>query len=61
MQRHGYKCIGVADELPPHARHPLAKHGCKVQPVAVLELVHEFARDVVVAHGGAGAVVGRWQ
>ena len=47
------------EQLAPGARHPAAQHRREVEPVAVFEGVHQRAGDIVVAHRGAGAVVGR--
>jgi hypothetical protein len=58
MQRDRHERIGIGGEFPPGTRHPAAHHGRKIEPVAVFEAVHQFARDVVVTDGGAGAIVG---
>ncbi len=59
VQRHRHERVGVRQQFAPGARHPAAHGGREVEPVAVFEGMHERARDVVVAHGGARAVIGR--
>ena len=59
MQRHGHQRIGVADDLAAGGRHP-APHGRgEIKAIAVFQRMDQSAGDIVVAHGGAGAVVGR--
>ena len=43
----------------PARDHPAAEQRRKIEPVAILEGVHQLGGDVVVAHGGARALVGR--
>ncbi len=51
--------VGVGEQLAAGARHPAAHHRREIEPVAVFEGMHQRAGDVVVAHRGAGAVIGR--
>ena len=55
----GIERIGVRQQFAPGARHPAAHGGREVEPVAVFQRMHQRARDVVVAHRGAGPVIGR--
>ena len=59
VQRHRHQRVGLAQERAPGIRHPAAHGGREVEPVAVFERMHQRARDLVVAHRGAGAVIGR--
>ena len=59
VQRHRHQRVGLAQERAPGVRHPAAHGGREVEPVAVFEGMHQRARDLVVAHRGAGAVIGR--
>ena len=59
VQRHRNEGVGVGEELAAGMRHPASHHRREVEPVAVFQRMDELARDIVVAHGGAGAVIGR--
>ena len=59
MQRHRQQRVGVGQQLAAGARHPAAHHRRQIEPVAIFEGQHQRARDVVIAHRGARAVIGR--
>jgi hypothetical protein len=59
VQRHGNQGVGAVQQFAPGTRHPAAHDRREVDPVAILQGMHQGARDVVVAHGGAGPVIGR--
>jgi hypothetical protein len=59
MQRHRNDDVGVGQELGARARHPSAHHRGEIGAVLIFERVNHRARHVVIAHGGAGAAVGR--
>ena len=59
MQRHGDQHVGAVEQLAAGARHPAAHGGREVGAVLVFQRMHQRARDLVIAHRGAGALVGR--
>jgi len=59
MQRNGHDEVGFREQFPACSGHPAGHHWRKVQPVAVLQCMHESARDVVIAHHRARTPVGR--
>ncbi len=59
MQRYRNKCVRIRQQLAPGPRHPASHGGREVEPVAVFQCMHERPRDIVVAHRGAGPVIGR--
>jgi len=59
VQRDRHQRIGVPQKLASRPRHPAAHDGRKIGAVLILQPVHKRARDVVVADGGAGALIGR--
>ena len=59
VQRHRHERIGIAQELLACTCHPAPDHRREIHPVAVFERVDQRARDIVVAHRGAGALIGR--
>ena len=59
MQRHRQQRVGVGEQFAAGARHPAPHHRRQIEPVAVFEGQHQRAGDVVIAHRGARAVIGR--
>ena len=59
VQRHRHDGVGVGEQLAPGIRHPASHGRGEIEPVAVFQGMDELARDVVVAHGGARAMIGR--
>ena len=56
MQRHRHERVGAVEQFRAGARHPAAEQRREIEPVAILEGMHQRARDVVVAHRRAGAL-----
>jgi len=48
-----------AEQFPAGARHPAAHRGGEIGAILVFQGVHQRTRDVVIAHRGPGARVGR--
>ena len=59
VQRHRNQHIGLVEQFPPGPRHPAAHRGGEIGAVLVFQRMHQRARDVVIAHRGAGALIGR--
>src|SRR5262252_4209742 len=59
VQRHRNDGVGVGKQLAAGTRHPASHGRGEVEPVAVFKGMDELARDIVVAHGGAGAAIRR--
>ena len=60
VQRHRNQRIGLAEQFMAGPCHP-ATHGRRqIGAVLVFQRMHQRARDIVIAHRRAGALVGRW-
>ena len=59
VQRYRDQYIGLAEQFPARPRHPAAHGGGQIGAILVFQRVHQRARDVVIAHRGAGARIGR--
>ncbi len=59
VQRYRNQHIGLAEQFPAGARHPAAHRRRQIGAVLVFQRMHQRARDVVIAHRGAGARIGR--
>src|SRR5262245_38630103 len=59
VQRHRNDGVGVGKQLAAGTRHPASHGRGEIEPVAVFQGMDELARDIVVAHGGASAVIRR--
>ena len=59
VQRHRNQHIGLGEQFAAGARHPAAHRGREIGAVLVFQGMHQRARDVVIAHRGAGARIGR--
>ena len=59
MKRHRNEAIGIGEQLGASTVHPLRKRGRQMKPVAMLQGQDEVAARLVIAHGGAGAIVRR--
>ena len=59
MQRHRDQRVGIRREFAAGARHPAAHRRGEIEPVAIFERMDQRARDIVVAHRRAGALIGR--
>jgi hypothetical protein len=57
MQRHRNQRIGVGEQVAAGPCHPSSHGRREVEPVAVFQGMDELARDLVVAHCGAGPVI----
>jgi hypothetical protein len=55
----GTRASGLGEDFTPGAADPAAHHRREVEPVAIFESMHQGARYLVEAHGGAGSAVGR--
>ena len=60
VQGHRHQHIGLVEQFLPRPRHPAAHRGRQIGAVLVFQRMHQRAGDVVIAHRGAGALVGRW-
>src|SRR6516164_8522909 len=58
VQRYRNDGVAVSKQLAAGTRHPASHGRGEVEPVAVFQGMDELARDIVVAHRRAGAVVG---
>ena len=59
VQRHRDQHVGLAEQFAAGPRHPAAHRGREIGAVLVFQRMHQRARDVVIAHRGAGARIGR--
>ena len=59
MQRHRNQHVGLVEQFAAGARHPAAHRRREIGAVLVFQRMHQRARDVVIAHRGAGARIGR--
>jgi hypothetical protein len=59
VQWHRNQRICFGEQFASGARHPPPHQRRQIEPVAVFEVVHQRAGDIVVAYRGAGAVTGR--
>ena len=59
MQRHRNQRVGLLEQIMTGSRHPAAHRGCQIGAVLVFQRMHQRSRDVVIAYGGAGALIGR--
>src|SRR5499427_1272056 len=58
VQRHRNDGVVVSKQFAAGTRHPASHGRGEVEPVAVFQGMDELARDIVVAHRRAGAIVG---
>jgi hypothetical protein len=59
MQRHRHQRVGLGQQLAAGLADPPPHHRRQVEPVAIFERMDQRPGNLVEAHGGAGAVVGR--
>ena len=59
MQRHRNQHVGLGEQLAAGPRHPAAHRRRQIGAVLVFQRMHQRAGDVVIAHRGAGARIGR--
>ncbi len=55
----GMKRVGFVEQVRAGARHPAAHGRRQIHAVMIFQRVNEGARDIVVAHDGAGAMIAR--
>ena len=60
MQGNRHQHVGLGEQFLAGAGHPAAHRGREIGAVLVFQRMHQRAGDVVIAHRGAGALVGRW-
>ena len=58
--RHRDKRVGIRQKLAAGPCEPASHHRREIKPVAILERVHQRARNLVEKYGSAGALVSRW-
>ena len=58
VQRYRNQRVGLLQELAPGPRHPASHRRREIGAVLVLQRMHQRARDVVLAHRGARALIG---
>ena len=59
VQGNRHQHVGLGEQFLAGARHPAAHRGRQIGAVLVFQRMHQRAGDVVIAHRGAGALVGR--
>ena len=59
VQRYRNQHIGLVEQFTAGPRHPAAHGGRQIGAILVFQRMHQRARDVVIAHRGAGARIGR--
>ncbi len=60
VQGNRHQHVGLIKQFLARPRHPAAHGGREISAVLIFQRMHQRARDIVIAHRGAGALVGRW-